>query len=64
MRPPGALATCWPRRAIAARSARADIEAAAVLLMGALQSQRLYRGEFPDGWEERIVDTVLGAMLR
>ena len=42
----------------------ADIEAAAVLLMGALQSQRLYRGEFPDGWEERIVDTVLGAMLR
>lgn len=33
--------------------------------MGALQSQRLYRGEYPEGWwEERIVDTVLGGMLR
>ena len=42
----------------------ADIEAAAVLFMGALQSQRLYRGDYPEGWEERIVDTVLGGMLR
>jgi AcrR family transcriptional regulator len=42
----------------------ADIEAAAVLLMGALQSQRLYRGDYPEGWEERIVDAVLGGMLR
>jgi AcrR family transcriptional regulator len=42
----------------------ADIEAAAVLFMGALQSQRLYRGDYPEGWEERIVDTVLRGMLR
>jgi AcrR family transcriptional regulator len=41
----------------------ADIEAAAVLFMGALQSQRLYRGDYPEGWEERIVDTVLGGIL-
>ena len=32
--------------------------------MGALQSQRLYRGDYPEGWEERIVDAVLGGMLR
>ena len=42
----------------------ADIEAAAVLFMGALQSQRLYRDDYPEGWEERIVNAVLGGMLR
>lgn len=42
----------------------ADIEAAAVLFMGALQSQRLYRGDYPEGWEERIVDATLGGVLR
>jgi hypothetical protein len=35
-----------------------------VLFMGALQSQRLYRDDYPEGWEERIVDAVLGGMLR
>lgn len=43
--------------------AGADAEAAAVLLLGALQSQRLATGEFAGDWEERMVDAVLGGML-
>ena len=35
-----------------------------MLFMGALQSQRLYRGDYPEGWEERIVNAMLGGVLR